>query len=397
MRRASLLLRTSIVCVALVTPLAAQTPTRVAQPPRTAVPAPKPPAPPAIPSTIDDQARFLAGLPVSAGSPLERLEAETGVQAHRVDLAKTWATVERDLLDKMRAWSAAELRSRVALTKPLYYLFGGPDFLMANILFPQAPAYILTGLEPVGKVPALETLKPEALALGLKNLRESMATLESKSYFITSYMAKDFQRTDLKGVMPVLYLFLARTDNRMIESHLIYLDGQGEVKDAGVGKVPADGVPGIKIVFQRQGQPAPQTLFYFSLDLENAALVRKPGFFAFLKGHSGANCYLKAASFILHNNEFSATRDFLLTHSSAVLQDDSGIPFRSFAKGKWDFSFFGIYSPATWIKEFKWVLQPDLQKAFEAAGKPTPLAPLPFKTGYSRAEKSSLMLAVAKK
>ncbi len=346
------------------------------------------------PSTIDDQARLLAGLPVSPQSPLIALEASPGVKAHAEDLARAWAALKTDLLDKMHDWSQAELTGRINPAAPLYYVFGGPDFLMAHVMFPDAPVYLLTGLEPVGRVPALETLKPDALALGLKNLRDSMTTLETKSYFITSYMSRDFQRTELKGVMPVLYLFLARTDNRLVESELIYLDGTGQVKTAAKGALPLDAVPGIKIVFHREGRPDLQTLYYLSIDLSPAALARKPGFFPFLATFNGATAYLKAASFILHNNTFSATRDFLLEHSTAILQDDSGIPFRSFTKGKWDLNFFGIYNPATWIPEFKWVTQPDLQAAFAAV---TPVKPLPFKTGYSKADTSNLMLAISRK
>ncbi len=348
----------------------------------------------AVPSSIDDQARLLAGLPVAPDSPLVALESSAEVKAHGADLEKSWVALKANLLDKMHEWSNSELSGRINPAAPLYYVFGGPDFLMANVMFPSAPVYVLTGLEPVGRVPALETLKPDALALGLKNLRDSMATIETKSYFITSYMARDFQRTELKGVMPVLYLFLARTDNRLVESDLIYLDAAGQVTPAPHSPLPPDAVPGIKIVFRHDGRTDLQTLYYLSIDLSPAALAKKPGFFPFLAGIKGATAYLKAASFILHNRTFSATRDFLLEHSAAILQDDSGIPFRSFSKAKWDFTFFGIYNPATWIPEFKWVAQPELRAAFDEV---TPVKPLPFKTGYSKADKSNLMLAVSKK
>ncbi len=345
------------------------------------------------PSSIDDQARLLAGLPVPPDSPLAAIESTPGFKAHAEGMARTWAVLKTDMLDRMRAWSETELPGRVDSAAPLYYVFGGPDFLMANVMFPSAPVYVLTGLEPVGRVPALETLTPAALSLGLNNLRESMSTLPTKSYFITSYMARDFQKTELKGVMPVLYLFLAHTDNHLIDSELIFVDAAGQVK-AAPRVIPPDGVPGIKIVFRNGSRPEPQTLYYLSIDLMPGPLAKKPGFFPFLASFKGATAYLKAASFILHDNTFSATREFLLEHSAAILQDDSGIPFRSFSKAKWDFTFFGIYSPATFIPEFKWVTQPDLEAAFEAA---KPAKALPFKTGYSKADKSNLMLAVARK
>jgi hypothetical protein len=349
-------------------------------------------APQGAVSTPDDRARLLAGLQVSSGSPLEALQKTAAVAAHTAEIARAWRVLDESMLTRMRVWASAEIAPRINPSAPLCYIFGGPDILMANAMFPSAPTYVLTGLEPVGRVPALETLEPAALGAGLDNLRASTAALPTRGYFITSYMARDLQRTELRGVMPVLYLFLARAGHRLIDSRLVYIDAAGEVRDAGPA-VPGDGVPGVRIAFQREGSAAAQTLYYFSVDLERAAIARKPGFFRFLNALPSPNAYLKAASFILHDNNFGATRDFILSRSAAILQDDSGVPFRSFQKGRWALTFFGIYEPAIWIEHFEWVTQTDLQAAFAAAG---PLAPLPFKTGYSKPGRSNLMLAVAR-
>jgi hypothetical protein len=192
--------------------------------------------------------------------------------------------------------------------------------------------------------------------------------------------------------MPVLYLFLARTGHRLLESTAICLDPAGQVQPAGAG-APEGHVPGVRIVFQGDEGRAPQTLYYFSVDLEAGPIAKKPGFFQFMNALPAPNAYLKAASFILHDTRFAATRDYLLSRSQAILQDDSGVPFRWFKKGAWDVTFFGIYEPAVWIEHFEWVTQEDL-KAAAAAG---PLEPLPFKTGYSKPGRSNLMLAIARR
>ena len=48
---------------------------------------------------------------------------------------------------------------------PVYYFFGGPDAVNVLALFPDAPVYILGGLESVGSIPAPNTLSQDELAL----------------------------------------------------------------------------------------------------------------------------------------------------------------------------------------------------------------------------------------
>jgi hypothetical protein len=353
----------------------------------------QPTTPASGPSTPDDRARLLAGLPVSADSPLGALQAAPSVARHAASLSRTWQALDDQMLSRMRAWAGRQIDPRIETSAPLAYIFGGPDILTAHAMFPSAPVYVLTGLEPVGRVPPLETLAPAALETGLDNLRSSIEALPTRGYFITSYMGRDLSRTELRGVMPVLYLFLARAGHRLLEGTAICLDPAGQMQHAGAGV--ADGhVPGVRIVFQGDEGRAPQTLYYFSVDLEAGPLAKKPGFFQFMNALPAPNAYLKAASFILHDNRFAATRDFLLTRSKAILQDDSSVPFRWFKKNAWDLTFLGVYEPAVWIEHFEWVTQEDLKAAFAAAG---PLEPLPFKTGYSKPGRSNLMLALARR
>lgn len=53
--------------------------------------------------------------------------------------------------------------------------------------------------------------------------------------------------------------------------------------------------------------------------------------------------FLKNANYALHYRKFSQIRNFIQTSSSAIVQDDSGIPFNAFRSG-WICHFFGNYS-----------------------------------------------------
>ena len=344
------------------------------------------PAPPP-----DEQAHFLAGLPLEAGSGLHALSASPAGRTHAMGIAREWADLQWIRLGAMGEWATAELGPRIDTALPLVYLFSAPDFVSADVLYPSAPVYVLCGLEPIGSVPRLDALAPRALEADLDNLRSSLRSILRLSHFITKDMAIDLRRTELKGVLPLLYLFLARTQHQIVDTTLIQIDRDGGIVEYGPARLPRDAAPGVRIRFRKEGQPATRELYYVQVDLSSQSIASKPGFFTFLGALGPANGYLKAASFILHNTGFSATREFLLQHSRSILQDDSGIPFRAFAPARWDFVFFGTYVAPEAI--FKGSFQADLEKAFEAAA---PTRPLPFHTGYAHSREPSLMLAVSK-
>ena len=136
----------------------------------------------------DDVARFLAGLQPAANSPLAPLTRDPAWQQHAKTLDTIWAGLDERQLSKIRAWSAANL------TQPqpvVFYMFSGPDFLYADAFFPNRSTYVLSGLEPVGKLPVLTPASRHVLSPGLAGLRASMGSLVSYSFFITKVMKTD--------------------------------------------------------------------------------------------------------------------------------------------------------------------------------------------------------------
>ena len=336
-------------------------------------------------SAPDEQARFLGGLPVAAESELAPLQAQGFYLEHLQAYGRTWQRFMGEHFDPKRLWAIQEIAALAPTPPVLYYLFSGPDLINAMALFPWTEVFILVALEPLGKVPPPESLSDEQIALGLANLRQSTETTLNFSYFITQEMRAKLEQSEFQGVLPILLAFAARAGAHVEEIATVRIDSEGHLRDTGVG-----GTMGWRLILSQPGQARPRTVFYFRGDLSNSGL-RGPsaGLLRWLKNQPRGSSYLKAASYLLHENHFSQARDFLLSQSDILLQDDSGIPLRFFSPRDWQLYFFGTYTRP--IELFQNRHQPDLQLAYETA----PPRPLPFGTGYMfRAGESNLMLAV---
>jgi hypothetical protein len=335
-------------------------------------------------ATPDATAKFLAGLPVR-DTPLESYVNFPGWTSHATELDRAWKQVEQRQLARIRAWAPEALGPAYDDSGPMYYMFSGPDFLYANAFFPNASTYILCGVEPVGPVPDIQKIPHAALASSLGNLRKSLDAVLSFSFFITKSMKVDLKQTQLSGTLPILYVFLARAGCTIDSVESVALDREGQFVPEGKGTTP-----GVRIKFT---SPAgrPQTLYYFTTDLANWAIKINPNFIKFCEQLGNGVSLLKAASYLMHSDNFSQVRDFLLTHSKVILQEDSGIPYRYFAKDKWNIRFHGHYIGP--INRFLKHGQLDLAKDANASQP----APLPFSFGYQwKPSQSALIVATPK-
>lgn len=330
----------------------------------------------------DQQARFLAGLPVT-DPELEPLARETAWQEHAQAFQRAWVDLEQRQLGPIRNWLPAHHRYLQQDRSPLFYLFSGPDFLYAHAFFPSAASYILCGREPVGELPDVAPLSSTQRAASLAGLRTSLNAILSYSFFITADMKNDLAQPQLGGTLPVLYVFLARAGCRIVGAERVKLNDAGELTPA-AGKTP-----GVRIRFIGTGGRE-QSLFYFSSDLSDWGVRSQPGFLRFCEKQGTGNGFVKAASYLMHQDGFGRARDFLLTRTRHLVQDDSGIPFRFFQPEQWDLSLHGHYPGP--IELFKQHFQPDLDAAFRSSG----AAPLPFGVGYQwRPSVSSLLIGTA--
>jgi hypothetical protein len=236
----------------------------------------------------------------------------------------------------------------------VFYPFSGPDFIYAREFFPNASTYILCGLEPVGNQPSLQSLQPLHSSLGWMEF--SMRSLMGAGYFVTKEMRVDLKQSPLQGTVPLFCFMLARNGDRIVSV-------QSTTNHA-------------EIRFHTPGDSRVRALHYFSLDLSNGGMRNGNAFVQFLKSARPDVGFLKSASYLLHEGDFSIIRDLLLTQCRAIVQDDSGIPLRFFAPGRWRFLNFGAYAPPLDI--FKKGYQPDMVALYANR----PAEPLPFGFGY---------------
>lgn len=315
--------------------------------------------------TVDEAARFLAGLPVEGA--LAPLTATPGWQEHARAMDEAWRKKQEQQILPIRDWMWANAPQYYEAKDTMYYMFAGPDFLYANIFFPYANSYILAGLEPIGQVPDLTAMPPEQLAAELSALRGSMRTMLRFQYFITKDMRAELGRGNVAGTLPILYVFLARLGCTVIDITPV--------------SSPA---PGVKISFRDPAQRRPQTLYYFKTDLSGGGSA----FLNWCAERGPGLSLLKAASYLMHGDGFTGVRNFLLEHSRVIVQDDSGIPLRAFPR-RWVVHCYGRYIPHK--EMFGKYFQPDLAAVFEQ----NPPSELSFGFGYHwQRDRGILMLAL---
>ena len=328
---------------------------------------------------VNDTARGLAGLtPIDEGATWTKAPEWTSY----VDwIDGRWSYIQRVRLNAMHAWAEGSLSS--VDSKTVFYPFSGPDFLYANTFFPDSHYMVMAGLEPVGTLPDLGKLQQEGqLGPYLADVKNSLFTILAASFFKTKDMKGDFNNALVDGLLPDIAFFLARQGYGIDSLQYVTLRGDGTLR--------AGGSSGVQIGYYKGDRDDIHYLLYLQTDLGNDGVAHS-GFTELMHRLGPGVTYLKAASYLLYDDYFSRIRDAILDNSTAVVEDDSGIPLHYFKPAQWDIYAYGNYTGP--IPLFKDKNQPDLA-AFYAAN---PHPPLSFGSGYKFvAEKSSLLVAKKK-
>ncbi|MES2140246.1 MAG: hypothetical protein V4511_11115 [Bacteroidota bacterium] len=375
----------------------------------------------------NDNARFIAGLKSEEGSDFSKFEKNQDWKQYAAWYNNTWARLEKGPLQKTKSWAEQELvfnnpslvsqknNSNQSQAPTIFYPFSGADFLYATTLFPAAEQYIMIGLEPVGKVPDIRKIPVDFWENYFLALRTAQDDILTASFFKTKDMKVDFRIQELKGTLPILMIFLTRTGNKIITVEPVQINDSGKVVESSLEKIANhqfSQMNGIRITFEKDNEQAAdsinlkndgknenvqKTLYYFSIDLSDNSLIKKPHFESFMNSFGEVITFIKSASYLMHQNDFSMIRKSILNHSSILLQDDSGIPLKYFAdKGPngleqtWsELTFYGAYKEP--IRLFKNFYQEDLKKNYADTTKTKPLL---FRIGYQTpTNKSNLLLA----
>ncbi len=346
---------------------------------------------------FDDVARFISGLQATdSTTDLIVLHQTKKWQKYSSDFDTSWVrSQDKRRVSKMEEWRKAELDNTKTDTSTLFYPFSGPDFLNAFTFFPKANKYIMLALEPVGTVPDFSKVHGDSLGRYFTAIKNSLNSILNFSFFRTNSMSKDFHSEELNGTIPVLFVFIERTGNKIIDVHPITLDSLGNIVAGEFAqKVPKGKTNyGIQIDFKNPDNDYLQTLYYFSCDLSNGGLDKNHGMVKFVSNLKDETTYLKSASCLMFHSSFSNIRDMILAHTNMLLQDDSGIPYKYFDKNVWDLKLHGKYIRP--IKLFADDYQKDLREAYikDSAS----IKRLDFGIGYNYVlGESNLMIALRK-
>src|SRR5262245_62585967 len=109
-------------------------------------------------------------------------------------------------------------------------MFSAPVFLYIDQFFPKAAVYVLCGKEALGPPP--DPLRIANLSGALGNLENAMKSSLNTTYFITKDMKVDLQQQNLNGVLPILYVFIARDDKSIKKVTFGSIIGNGAFDEA---------------------------------------------------------------------------------------------------------------------------------------------------------------------
>jgi hypothetical protein len=145
-----------LVLIALLTVSCNQKPKKVAE-----IIVPKPYSVP-FDTLKNDVVSFISGMQHGKSGCLARLDSITKWKQFAIRMDSGFLDLDTSRFAKMEKWADSELIDCHGSTT-LFYPFGGPDFLNANIFYPNSDIYILIGLEPVGVLPDLCNMSVEQI------------------------------------------------------------------------------------------------------------------------------------------------------------------------------------------------------------------------------------------
>jgi hypothetical protein len=345
---------------------------------------------------LAETARFLAGKGAASDSNLAKHAQTQSYAEYAEQIGSGWKQFQQPNLERMRAWWRGRAPAKYST---VFYPFSGPDIGNALAFFPEADTYLMFGLESPGTIPDLQAMEEEAISSGLNELKASLSTILQVNYFFTKAMEKKLGKGSFNSITGLLLFFLAMNDCEVTRARRIALgEGgalvQGTAADDSMSGGPRSRVPGVEITFRRSGSKE-QTLRYFMVNVADAYLVRcSPGFLPYLKSQGRFVTMIKSASYLMHKEgigepaHFEQIRSLILMQSDFVVQDDSAVPLRLFARDAWKLQFHGRYEAPT--PEFGKYLQKDLKVEMQrnSTGR------LPFSYGYAYKQgESNLMTA----
>jgi hypothetical protein len=273
--------------------------------------------------------------------------------------------IEGNRLFKLRDWYAGVLKSKSRNDSlPVFYPFSGGDFLHVHYLYPNSREYVMMAREPVGYLPDMDSLNLEDKNTLLKDVNYNMRDIFHKSYFITKNMILDLRRRKLvTGMILPIFWGLGVTGHEILNVQDASFDDSGKIVLKDIEKRHHRFSKGVRITFREKGKSMEKTVTYFSVDISDKGFAADSQMVRYLDAKPPYNSFLKAASYLPHYTTFSGIRNNILSKTVNHVQDDTGIPYKSFEPGTFHARVFGKYTKP--VKDFgDGLFQKNLARAY---------------------------------
>ncbi len=326
--------------------------------------------------TINNIARIMAGIPLEEGELFYEKTQTSAWKNHKASMDRMWNRCQTNL-EAVQGLAAADLADVNEKVKTVFYPFSGPDFVYPSSLYPEADTYWLAGLEPAGSA----FTEASANSSMYTKCSYALRSILYSSFFITKDMASDLSKAQVNGTTPLLELLIVKMGYSLISVGKVSLDAEGKPFADPNGY-------GVEIKFFKPGVRHEQTLYYLSTNIADGSM--KPevqALYGSFDKESTAT-FVKSCSYCLHGGQFSKMRGYILDNTFAVVEDDTGVPYKYMNEKGWEVTFYGQYvHPISLFSEYTY--QKDLVKAWSEKGS----KPLPFRIGYGKG--SSLLIGRA--
>lgn len=327
---------------------------------------------------LNSLARILAGLPLEEGDTLYAMTQTEEWKNHSAELNRMWAN-SQETLNKVEAIRSNDLGDITARAKNVFYSFSGPDFPFMATFFPKAETYYMMGLERAGSpITAKEFGKKT-----YEKYQKALLDLLRRSYFITSYMSSDLHNSEIDGTVPIFMVLMARMGYEIISIDFQTLNKEGEWVETEKRS------PFVAIRFFRPEENEEKTLYYLSTNLLDKEF--DPNVQAMIDkiNPDSTVSFVKSCSYCLHYGTFSQIREDILKHSFALVQDDTGVTYKTLVDRGWQTILYGTYTHPIDLFSSS-VYQKALNEAYTTR---KDIRPLGFRFGYNY-KGSSLIVAL---
>ena len=282
---------------------------------------------------LNSLARILAGLPLEEKDTLYAVTQTEAWRKHAASLDGMWANSQGTLnkVDTIRVNDFADITARA---QNVFYSFSGPDFPFMATFFPKAKTYYMMGLEHAGTPITAKEFNVTTYAKYQKALHD----LLSRSYFITSYMSSDLNNSEIDGTVPIFMVLMARMGYEIMSIDFKKLDKEGEWVES---EKPTSFVC---IRFFHPEENEEKTLYYLCTNLLDKSFDPKVQAMIDKIDPDSTVSFVKSCSYCLHYGTFSQIREDILKHSFALVQDDTGITYKTLVDRGWNTTLYGKYT-----------------------------------------------------